>query len=637
MPQAATSILNAVFSNGYRSDLSKMKTAEEFRKTAGDIRFFGKAEEREMYSHDIGDVPPIMTNTFFDTQPDLVVQPRYVAEIKQVLAFANKRKIPVIPRGAASWGFGGVIPTNAGIVIDLSPFRNILDLDTTQKTVTVEAGARWSDIDIIAKKKGLCLRTYPSSKFSTVGGWVSTGGYGINSFKYGHLAKQIVSLTVVTGSGEVKKLTPVDREFPYFISTEGEFGIIAEITLKLRDVPQASYPHLLYFPGDPDAFAFIERLVQCKASQELNPNVIRFLDENHLGDTNEVMRVAIFKKTAGVFVEFDRSEDDDRFVRFLTQTGRIEEAPRHVAAYLWNERLFGMKTKRLGPTILASEVIIPIAAAAAFIASAKKLGHRFAVEICIDSYIVDEQRALLMSTFLCDSRSLRYYVDLPLATMLTHAAVKLGAEPYGLGLWNAPFVNHLYSNDKQRDLKAYKAKVDPNHILNPGKYLRVDANVVSALVFHPAVFGFSMNLLTLLSPVVGKVATTFLGKDRKVDQLDFELSIHACAKCGNCLAVCPAYLVTQNEAVTAKGKLALGKKFLHNKKVTRAESANAFMCMHCRACEEICQTNLELMNLWDALEKRIEGRFGRPQEQILEFLKRVDVSQDYWKMVERNN
>jgi ferredoxin len=470
-----------------------------------------------------------------------------------------------------------------------------------------------------------------------VGGWVSTGGYGINSFKYGHLAKQIVSLTVVTGSGEVKKLTPVDREFPYFISTEGEFGIIAEITLKLRDVPQASYPHLLYFPGDPDAFAFIERLVQCKASQELNPNVIRFLDENHLGDTNEVMRVAIFKKTAGVFVEFDRSEDDDRFVRFLTQTGRIEEAPRHVAAYLWNERLFGMKTKRLGPTILASEVIIPIAAAAAFIASAKKLGHRFAVEICIDSYIVDEQRALLMSTFLCDSRSLRYYVDLPLATMLTHAAVKLGAEPYGLGLWNAPFVNHLYSNDKQRDLKAYKAKVDPNHILNPGKYLRVDANVVSALVFHPAVFGFSMNLLTLLSPVVGKVATTFLGKDRKVDQLDFELSIHACAKCGNCLAVCPAYLVTQNEAVTAKGKLALGKKFLHNKKVTRAESANAFMCMHCRACEEICQTNLELMNLWDALEKRIEGRFGRPQEQILEFLKRVDVSQDYWKMVERNN
>jgi Fe-S oxidoreductase len=128
-----------------------------------------------------------------------------------------------------------------------------------------------------------------------------------------------------------------------------------------------------------------------------------------------------------------------------------------------------------------------------------------------------------------------------------------------------------------------------------------------------------------------------LGKDRKVDRLDFELSIHACAKCGNCLAVCPAYLVTQNEAVTAKGKLSLAKKLLNNQKVTREESANAFLCMHCKACEEICQTNLELMNLWDALEERIEGRFGRPQEQISEFLQRIDASQDYWKMVERNN
>ncbi len=151
-----------------------------------------------------------MTKTFFEIQPDFVVQPKSVEEIKKVLEFANEKKIPVIPRGAASWGFGGVIPTNAGIVIDLSPFRKILYLNKAQKTVTVEAGARWSDIDILAKKEGLCLMTYPSSKFSTVGGWISTGGYGINSFRYGHLSKQIVSMTVVTPSGESKRLLPHD-------------------------------------------------------------------------------------------------------------------------------------------------------------------------------------------------------------------------------------------------------------------------------------------------------------------------------------------------------------------------------------------------------------------------------------------
>ena len=86
------------------------------------------------------------------------------------------------------------------------------------------------------------------------------------------------------------------------------------------------------------------------------------------------------------------------------------------------------------------------------------------------------------------------------------------------------------------------------------------------------------------------------------------------------MAVCPAYLVTRNEAVTAKGKMAIAKK-LRPTEVTTEEAATLFMCMHCRACEEICQTNLELMNLWDALEKRMEGTVrpaGRPDQGIFE-------------------
>ena len=61
----------------------------------------------------------------------------------------------------------------------------------------------------------------------------------------------------------------------------------------------------------------------------------------------------------------------------MEKPASIEEAPRYVASYLWNERLFGMKTKRLGPTILASESIIPITSAAAFIEKAKRLGVQF--------------------------------------------------------------------------------------------------------------------------------------------------------------------------------------------------------------------------------------------------------------------
>jgi FAD/FMN-containing dehydrogenase/NAD-dependent dihydropyrimidine dehydrogenase PreA subunit len=616
-----------------------MKLVEEFKKIAGDIKIIDKEEEKEMYSHDIGDVPTIMTKTFFNIQPDFVVQPKSAEEIKKVLGFANEKKVPVIPRGAASWGFGGVIPTNAGIVIDLSPFRKILYLNTAQKTITVEAGARWSDIDILAKKEGLCLMTYPSSKFSTVAGWIATGGYGINSFRYGHLSSQIVSMTVITPSGESKKITPTDPEFMYFVSTEGEFGIIIEINLKLRDVPQASYPHLFYFESDRDAFTFIEKFIKTGQAEQLKPNVIRFLDEHHLNNINEIMHSSVFKKTAGVLIEFSDAEEDKKFLTVIEQNYKVEEAPRYVASYLWNERLFGMKAKRLGPTILASESIIPIASAAGFIEKAKKLGANFGVEIFIDSYIIDAKMALIMTNFLCDSRKFKYYIDLPLTMMLTKTAVSMGAEPYGLGIWNAGFINSLYNNEKKQNLLAYKTKIDPNNIMNPGKFFGIKSKFfnIPAIVFRPSIFGFSVKMLILLSPVIGKIATWLMGKDEKIDSLDFELTTHACAKCGNCIAVCPAYLVTGNEEVTAKGKIALAKKLIEGRPVTREEAENVFMCMHCKACEEICQTNLELMMLWDSLEKRIEGKFGRPEEKISEFLKRVDNSKDYWEMVDRNN
>jgi FAD/FMN-containing dehydrogenase/NAD-dependent dihydropyrimidine dehydrogenase PreA subunit len=609
---------------------------DDFKKVAGDIRILEQPAERELYSHDIGDVPPIMTRALFKTLPDFVVQPRNVEEIARVLAFANQRKVPVVARGAASWGFGGVIPTNAGIVIDLSPFRKIDPIDAAQKTVTVESGARWSDIDIIAKKQGLCLMTYPSSKFSTVGGWVSTGGYGINSFRYGHLSKQIVSMTVVTGTGETKKVSPSEPDFKYFVSTEGEFGVIVEVTLKLRDVPQGSYPHLLYFPSDKDAWTFAARFLKDLAPRHLSPNVIRFMDENHLADINEIMRADIFRKSAAVLVEFGDPGDEERFAQYLAENAGIEEAPRYVASYIWNERLFGMKTKRLGPTILASEVIIPVTAAAAFVEKARNVGGHFGVRIFIDSYIIDADRALIMTNFLCDSRTKKYYINLPLVSILTKTAVALGAEPYGLGLWNAAFVHDLYSKAEERDLKAYKTRVDPNHILNPGKFFSSGSKGISTIIFHPALFGPAMQFLALASPVIGRATTSLLGKDKKVDNLDYELSMHACAKCGNCMAVCPAYLVTGKEALTAKGKIALAKRLLAGQTVTREEAAQAFMCMHCKACEEICQTNLELMMLWDALEKRLESQFGRPETEIADFLKQVDGSKEYWDMVERN-
>jgi len=543
-----------------------MDINNEFKKNFGDIKVIEREEEKEIYSHDIGEVPQILEGLLFNTMPYFIVQPKNIEEIKKVFRFANEKNISVIPRGAASWGFGGVIPTKSGIVVDMSPLRKIIELNKKDKTITVESGARWSDIDITAKKDGLCLMTYPSSKFSTVGGWISTGGYGINSFRYGHISKQIVSMKVVTPIGEVKTITPEDPEFKYFISTEGLFGIIFEVTLKLRETPKESHPHILYFESDETAFKFIENLIKIKiASNEIEPNVIRFLDKTHLIDTNEIMHAKIFEEKPAVLIELDNHEGEQRFLEFISQSqnnNTVKEAPHYVANYLWNERLFGMKIKRLGPTILASEVIIPINKTAGFIKKAKKIGKNFGVEIGVDSYIINQENALVMLTFLCDSRKLKYFVDLPLALIITKAGVSMDAKPYGLGIWNSPFIKNLFTEEEIRELKEYKKKIDPANILNRGKFFSVKSKWfnIPSTAFNPMFFNTGIYVMIMLSPLIGKIASFVFGRHEKIDKLEIELSTHACAKCGSCIAVCPAYLVTKNEGVTAKGKVALAKK-----------------------------------------------------------------------------
>ncbi len=620
-----------------------MNLTDEFKKISGAMKIIEKEEEKEIYSYDLGDIPPVMTGTLFDTMPYFIVQPESEDDVKKVFRFANERNIPVIARGAASWGLGGVIPAKSGIVVDMSPLRKIIALDVKNKTVTLQAGARWSDVDVTVKKEGLSLMTYPSSKFSTVAGWIATGGWGINNFRYGHVSKQVEGIKVITPSGEIKTLKHDDPEFKYFISTEGQFGIIFEVTLKLRENPKESYIHLLYFENNEKAFEFIKKLIENRETSNpvngFNPNVLRFLDETHLRDANEVLHAKVFEESPAVLIELKSRGDEQKVLGFISKQEGIKEAPHYVANYLWNERLFGMKTKRLGPTILASEITIPISKSAEFIKKAKNIGKNFGVDVGIDSYVIDNENALILPNFLCDSRKLKYFVNLPLVAMLTRLGVSMGAKPYGLGIWNSPFIKSVFNPKEISELQDYKKKVDPKGIMNPGKFFGVKSKWlgIPSIAFNPVVFNPAMNIMIIFSPVIGRIATLLFGRDKKIDALDIELSTHACAKCGNCIAVCPAYLITGNEAVTAKGKVALAKKLAEGKSITKEEADNAFLCMHCKACEDVCQTNLELMRLWNVMEKNLEEKFGRPEDKIIEFLKKIDESKEYWEMVERNS
>ena len=75
--------------------------------------------EKVLYSHDLAPLPKEV-GLAFNTMPDAVCMPKNAEEISGIIKVAIKYDMPVIPRGAATWGYGGAIPSQGGIVVDIS-------------------------------------------------------------------------------------------------------------------------------------------------------------------------------------------------------------------------------------------------------------------------------------------------------------------------------------------------------------------------------------------------------------------------------------------------------------------------------------------------------------------------------------
>jgi FAD/FMN-containing dehydrogenase len=133
--------------------------------------------ERHYYNHDIGALPPLVKIVLGNTDPAAVVIIRKEEDAVRLLKFANRYKIPIVPRAWASSGYVGVMPTKGEIVADVTMLNKVIDIDAKEERVVVQSGITWEKLERQLNEKGLSIRTLPSSaSSSTVGGWLAQSG-----------------------------------------------------------------------------------------------------------------------------------------------------------------------------------------------------------------------------------------------------------------------------------------------------------------------------------------------------------------------------------------------------------------------------------------------------------------------------
>ncbi|MFC2069225.1 FAD-binding oxidoreductase, partial [Chloroflexota bacterium] len=430
--------------------------------------------ERKLYGHDIAAMPGLIKPFVGNTISDAVVQPESEEELIGLVKWAVENKVALTPRGSASSGYGGVIPVKGGVVVDFYRMRAIKKIDATHNTVIVEPGIVWEKLDKELMKQGLTLRLYPSSYPSaTVGGWLAQGGAGIGSYEAGWFRDNVISARVVIPDGSVKEFRSNDIDL--ISSTGGITGLISEVTLLVQPMEDLE----VIAVGCPDAYD-LQKMAQDIIKNKLpiwslvfiNPRMAELKNKAPLLEHFEhPVEERVLLPASYIMTLAFRKKDSETVTAGLTEVMKPYQAEllsERIAKHEWKNRFKIMIVKRLGPSLVPAEVVIPLVKLGDFIADVEnKIDQPVVKEgIVIRKGAGGEPEVVILGFIPSDQRRFSYNFVFTLSLTIMKIAEAHSGRAYATGLYFAGKAKKVLGVDNVRRIKEFKKRYDSKGILN---------------------------------------------------------------------------------------------------------------------------------------------------------------------------
>jgi glycolate oxidase len=421
-------------------------------------------------------------------EPDAVVFARSTSDVSKLLQFASREKISVTARGGGYGYVGGCVPMRGGIALSLAHMDRIKEISFSDAVAIVEPGVFTAQLKAAARAERLFYPPDPASmKDCTIGGNVATNAGGPRCLKYGVTRNYVIGLEVVLANGAVlrtggrvhKNKTGFDL-IGLFVGSEGLLGVVTEITLRLLPLPPARATLSAAFPTAGQA----AEAVQAIFAAGFLPSSLEIADHFTLeAARRDLGQMIVPEGNAHLLVDLDGQEGSVRSE--ATAISRLLEEKRANALVIANgeadceklwalRRQFSNSLRATGLTKLNEDVVVPRSHLVDLMEFAERLQAKHGFPIACFGHAGDGN---IHVNIMAD----RYNRDAAVRKKVEHALDDLFAQvlawggvitgEHGIGLAKKRWWPKATSDVTRELHRQLKQTLDPNGILNPGKFV----------------------------------------------------------------------------------------------------------------------------------------------------------------------
>jgi len=449
----------------------------QFINILGKDRYLDRIEEVACYAYDAFVV---------EAAPDAVLFPETTTEVSELLKIASTYKIPVTCRGAGTSLCGASVPIRQGIVLCFSKMDTILEINTRDRYIIVQPGVVNADV----QKALLPFRFfYPpdpgSMNTSTIGGNIAMNAGGPRCLKYGVTVDYVLGMEVVLASGDivrfgsrnVKDVTGY-RLSSLFCGSEGTMGIVTEAILKVVPLPEAIRTLMVTFDNLDNTAKSVTDII----GAGIIPVAMELMDKMTLNAIEDAANLGLDRNAEGsLIIEIDGvkeacEKEMNKVIERVRQNGAIhiqEAASDSEREKLWTARrsAYGVFAK-LAPDIVTEDVTVPVSKVPLMIRQIMEIGDKYGLKVGVLAHAGDGNMHPMIPANKEDK--VEWEKVKSAFSDIFQAAAKLGGTlsgEHGIGLAKAEFLPLVMNQDTMNFMKKIKQAIDPDLILNPGKFV----------------------------------------------------------------------------------------------------------------------------------------------------------------------